>query len=146
MEKEKENFGDKIKKIIKDAGYDYKVRVFPKKDEIRKKDGKRVIQEYDKVVVYAGRHIEKIAQKRSLRLVAWKQNGKWQGDLEAVKMQGGKGDKIYIRDYHDTTEPLKYVMYSDLDWNDDEEYAKQQLLKVLENWKFIENERLKLTN
>lgn len=136
MKKGKENFGDKIKKIIKDAGYDYKVRVFPKKDKIRKKDGKRFIQKYDKVVVYAGRHIKKIAQKRSLRLVAWKENGKWTGDMKAVKTQGNKGDKIYLRDYHDTTEPLKYTMFSDLDWDDDEEYAKQQLLKILKDWKF----------
>jgi len=125
------NFGDKIKKIIKDAGYDYKVRVFPKKDEFRKKNGRRFIQDYDRVVVYAVR-------------VAWKEDGKWTGDMKAVEAQGGKGGEIYIRDYHDTTEPLKYTMFSDLDWDDNEEYAKQQLLKVLENWKFAENKRLKL--
>ena len=126
-------FGNKIKKIIKDAGYNYKVRVYPRKDEIRK-DGKRVIQEYDKVVVYAGKYIKKLAQRRSLKLVAWKENGKWQGDIEAVKAQGGRGDRIYERDYHDATEPLKYTMFSDLDWDDNEEYAKQKLLKVLKDW------------
>ena len=137
-------FGDKIKKIIKDAGYNYKVRIFPQKDEIRKKDGKRYIEGYDKVVVYAGRKIEKLATRRSLRLVAWKENGKWVGDMEVVKSQGGNGDSIYVRDYHDTTELLKYVMYSDLNWDDDEEYAKNQLLKILEKWKFCEEEREKL--
>ncbi len=132
-------FGDKIKKIIKDAGYNYKVKVYPRKDEIRKKDGKRYIQEYDKVVVYAGRHTEKLATKRSMRLVAWKENGEWQGNMEAVQQQGGQGgDRIYTKDYHDTTEPLKYTMFSDLDWNNAEEYAKQRLLEVLEKWKFVE--------
>lgn len=124
-------FVDKIKKIIKDAGYDYKIRSWERNDG-----------EYTKVVVYAGRDIEKLAIKRSMRLVAWKNTkGEWEGDVEAVKSQGGRGDKIYIRDYHDKTEPLKYTMFSDIEWNDDEEYAKNQLLKVLENWKFCEEKR-----
>ncbi|MCH8905140.1 MAG: hypothetical protein IIA45_14650, partial [Bacteroidetes bacterium] len=79
--------------------------------------------------------IEKIAQKRSRRLVAWKDTGgKWQGDMDVVKEQGGKGSAVYLLDYHDNIEPLKYTIYSDLDWNDDEKYAKNKLLKVLENW------------
>jgi len=117
-------FADKIKKIIKDAGYNYKVRSWNK------------FGDYEQVAVYAGRNIEKIASKRSRRLVAWKDTGgKWQGDMDAVKAQGGQGSHIYSLDYHNTTEPLKYTMFSDIDWNDDEEYAKNKLLKVLENWK-----------
>ena len=132
------SFGDKIKKIIKDAGYNYKVRVYPRKDIIRK-DGKKFIQEYDKVIVYAGVEIEKLATRRSLVLVAWKENGKWKGNMEAVKAASGAGDKIVRWEYHDRTELLKYTMYSDLDWDDNEEYAKQKLLKVLKSW----DERLK---
>ena len=139
------NFPDKIKKIIKDAGYNYKIRVFPQSEKC-KKNGKIVVQEYDKVVVYAGWHIEKLAQKRSMRLVAWKEDGKWQGDMDAVAKQGGRGDQIFVKDYHDKTEPLKYTMFSNLDWDNNEQYAKQQLLKVLENWNFIKKERGKLGN
>ena len=65
--------------------------------------------------------------------------------MEIVKQQGGKGSHIYLLDYHDKTEPLKYVMFSDLDWNDDEEYAKNKMLKILQNWKFCEEERNKLS-
>lgn len=116
-------FQDKIKKIIKKNGYSYKIRSWKN-------------SEYTKVVIYAGRNIEKLAQKRSMKLVAYKDlKGNWQGDMEAVKQQKGKGDKIYLRDYHDTVEPLKYVMFSDCDWNDDEVYAKNKLLKVLKGWK-----------
>ena len=111
------NFPEKIKKIIKEAGYDYKIRSWDRGD-------------YIKVVVYAGKSIEKLATKRSRKLVAWKENGKWQGDMDVVKSQGGKGDFIYLMDYHDKTEPLKYEMFSDLDWDDDEKYAKNQLLKI----------------
>lgn len=138
-------FPDKIKKIIKDAGYNYKVRVFPRKEFIRK-DGKKVIQEYDKVIVYAGRSIEKLAQKRSRKLVAWKnEKGEWEGNLEIAKEQGETGRFIYIIDYNDNkTELIKYEMFSDLDWNNNEKYAKNKLLKVLENWKFVERERAKL--
>ena len=51
-------------------------------------------------------------------MIAWKNTkGEWEGDLDAVMKQGGKGDSIYLRDYHDKTEPLKYVMYSDFEWN-----------------------------
>jgi len=136
-------FGDKIRKIIKDAGYSYKARVYPAKETIRK-NGKKIVQDYDKVVVYAGRSIEKLAQKRSRRLVAWKEDGEWQGDMEVVREQGGKGERIYILDYHDKTEPLTYTIFSDLDWDDNEEYAKQRLLRVLEKWRFVEQEREKL--
>src|SRR3990167_3751006 len=116
-------FKDKIKQIIKDGGFRYKVKSWEN-------------PEYTKVIVYAGRSIEKIAQKRSMKLVAYKDlEGKWQGDMEAVKQQGGKGDRIFIRDYHDKTEPLKYVMFSDCDWDEDEKYAKNKLIKILENWK-----------
>jgi choline kinase len=119
-------FKDKIKKIIKDAGYNYKIRSWTVKCE----NGL-----YEKVVVYAGKSIEKIAQKRSRRLVAWKdEKGEWQGDMEAVSAQGGKGDSIFSLDYHDKTEPQKYEMWSDIDWKDDEEYARNKLLKTLENW------------
>ena len=126
----------KIKKIIKDAGYNYKVRSWTTKCE----NGL-----YEKVTVYASRSIEKIASKRSRRLVAWKdEKGVWQGDQEVIKSQNGSGSQIYLLDYHDKTEPLKYDMYSDIDWNDDEKFAKNKLLKVLENWKFVEKERAKL--
>ena len=140
----KKTFGDKIKRILKDNGYSYRVKVYPKKEGVINRAGKKVFQDYEKVVVYAGRNIEKIAQHRSMKLIAWKENGVWQGDLDVVKQQGGKGDSIYLRDYHDKTEPLKYVMFSDCDWDDDEEYAKNKMLKILENWKFQEVERGKL--
>ncbi len=130
-------FSEKIKKIIKDAGYNYKIRSWTTKCE----NGL-----YEKVFVYAGRNIEKIASRRSRRLIAWKDTkDEWQGDMEAVKAQGGKGSIIYCLDYYDGVEPLKYVMFSDIDWNDDEEYAKNKLLKVLENWKFCEEERNKIS-
>ena len=130
----KETFGDKIKKILKDSGYSYRVKVYPIKEGVINRAGKKIFQDYDKVVIYAGRSIEKTAQRRSMKLVAYKDlEGKWQGDLEAVREQGGKGDRIYLRDYHDKTEPLKYVMFSDCDWNDDEEYAKNKMLKIMEN-------------
>ena len=111
-------FQDKIKSIIKEAGYSYKIRSWEN-------------SEYTKVIVYAGRSIEKYAQKRSMRLVAWKEDGSWQGDMEAVKSQGGKGEFIYLQDYHDTTEPLKYTMFSDFEWNNNEKYAKNILLEIL---------------
>ena len=127
------NFADKIKKIIKDAGYTYKVRSWNK------------FADYEQVTVYAGRNIDKIASKRSRRLVAWKDTkGEWQGDMDAVKAQSGQGSQIYSLDYHDSTEPLKYTIFSDIDWNDDEKYAKNKLLKVLENWKFVEQKRAKI--
>ena len=138
------NFGDKIKKILKENGYLYRVKIYPKKEGVINRAGKKVFQDYDKVVVYAGRNIETIAQRRSMKLVAWKENGVWCGDLDVVKEQGGKGDSIYLRYYHDKTEPLKYVMFSDCDWDDDEEYAKNKMLKILEIWKFQEVEREKL--
>ena len=133
MREEKISFVDKIRKIIKDAGYNYKVRSWT----IQCKNGS-----YEKVTVYAGRNIEKIASKRSRRLVAWKNTkGEWEGDMDAITAQGGQGSVIYSLDYHNSTEPLKYTMFSDIDWNDDEKYAKNKLLKVLENWKFVENKR-----
>lgn len=123
---ETKTFADKIKNIIKGAGYNYKVRAWTTQC---------VNGRYEKVVIYAGRSIEKIAQNRSRRLVAWKnEKGEWEGDMEAVRLQGGRGDAIYSLDYHDKTEPLKYEMWSDIDWDDDEKYAKRKLLKVLESW------------
>ena len=101
----KETFGEKIKNILKQNGYNYKIRYEPKGESFRR--GKKVVCDYDKITIYAGRSIEKIAQKRS-------------------------------------TEPLKYVMYSDCDWDDNEEYAKNKMLKILENWKFVEKERQNL--
>ena len=139
-------FGDKIKQLLKDNEYSYRVRVFPKKEGVINRKGKKVFQDYEKVVIYAGRNIEKTAQKRSRKLVAWKnEKGKWEGDQEIIKSQNGSGSQIYLLDYHDKTEPLSYTMFSDLDWNDDEEYEKNKMLKILENWKFQEVERAKLS-
>ena len=139
------NFGDKIKKILKDNGYSYRVKVYPIKEGVVNRAGKKVFQDYEKVVIYAGRNIEKIAQKRSKRLVAWKnEKGEWEGDQEVIRSQNGSGSKIYLLDYHDKTEPIKYVMFSDCDWDNDERYAKNKMLKILENWKFQEVERGKL--
>lgn len=148
----KTTFGDKIKKILKDNGYSYRVKVYPIKEGVINRAGKKVFQNYEKVVIYAGRSIEKVAQKRSKRLVAWKnEKGEWEGDLETLKQFGDRtsdgnytGSALYIRDYNDKTEPLKYVMFSDCDWNDDEEYAKNKMLKIMENWRFQEVERAKL--
>jgi len=148
----KATFGDKIKKILKDNGYSYRVRVYPTKEGVINRAGKKVFQDYEKVVIYAGRSIEKIATKRSTRLVAWKnEKGVWEGDLETLRQFGDRmsdgsytGSALYIRDYHDKTDLLKYVMFSDCDWNDDEEYAKNKMLKIMENWKFQEIERGKL--
>ena len=128
------NFTEKIKNIIKEAGYSYKVRSWEN-------------PEYTKVIVYAGRNIEKLASKRSRRLVAWKENGVWQGNKEAIERNGGGGGdnaQIYSLDYHDKTEPLKYTMFSDFDWNRSEKYARNILLEVLKNWDFAEKERQKL--
>ena len=139
----KTSFGDKIKTILKSNGYFYKIRYEPRGESFRR--GKKVVCDYDKVTIYAGRSIEKSAVKRSRKLVAWRNlKGEWEGDLDVVQQQGGKGSAIYVLDYHDKTEPLKYVMFSDLDWNDDEKYARNKMLKILENWKFVEKEREKL--
>ena len=71
------NFGEKIKKIIKENGYTCKIRYFPK--EYTRGD-KNIEADFEKVIVYAGRNIEKIAQKRSRKLVAWKnEKGEWKG-------------------------------------------------------------------
>ena len=138
------NFGEKIKDILKENGYSYKIRYEPSGESFSR--GKKIIRDYEKVIIYAGRSIEKYAQKRSRKLVAWKNTkGEWEGDLEIAKQQGYKGSAIYLMDYHDKTEPLKYTMYSDCDWDDNEEYAKNKLLKTLSNWKFIEEERGKIT-
>lgn len=141
-------FGDKIKKILRDNGYSYKVKVFPRKENyFSKKKGKTITQDYDKVVIYAGRNIEKYASKRSKKLVAWKnEKGEWEGDLQIVKEQGGKGSAIYLMDYNDKTEPLKKVLFSDL-WEENEKKfggQEQELLKMMESWKFTETERAKL--
>ena len=140
-------FGEKIKKILKDNGYSYRVRVFPKKEGVVNRAGKKVFQDYEKVIIYAGRSIEKYAQKRSKKLVAYKdKDGNWQGDLEIVKQQGGKGDAIYLMDYHDKTEPITKTLFSDLWEENEKEFGGQEkeLLKIMENWKFQETERAKL--
>ena len=132
----KESFVTKIKNILKENGYAYRIKVYPKKEGWINSKGKKVFQDYEKVVIYDGRNIEKLAQRQSKKLIAWKNTkGEWEGDLDAVMKQGGKGDSIYLRDYHDKTEPLKYVMYSDFEWNDAEKYAKNKMLKVLETWR-----------
>ena len=137
----KKTFGEKIKQILSDNGYSYRVRVFPKKEGVINRKGKKVFQDYEKVVIYAGRNIEKVAQKRSRKLVAWKnEKGEWEGDQEVIKSQNGSGSRIYLLDYHEKTEPLSYTMFSDLDWNDDEKYAKEKLLKIMANWEFQEIE------
>lgn len=78
-------FGDKIKKILSDNNYSYRLKIFPQKEKCLK-NGKKFIQEYDKIVIYAGRSIEKSAQRRSRKLVAWKNpDGKWEGNLEIAE-------------------------------------------------------------
>lgn len=116
------NFGKKIKNILHECGYNYKICCKQHSD-------------YETVTIYADKKIETTLAKRSLRLVAWKdQNGKWRGDMEAVKSQCGAGDKIYSRDYHSKIVPLKYVTDSDCFWQDNENYAKNEMLKVLKSW------------
>lgn len=148
-------FGDKIKKILKDNGYHYQVKAFPrKKNYFSKKKGKTIVQNYDKIVIYAGRNIEKYAIKRSKRLIAWKNpEGEWEGDLETLKQFGDKnsngeytGSYLYVRDYHNKTEPLKHTLFSDLWEENEKEFGgqEQELLKIMENWRFQETERAKL--
>lgn len=147
-------FGEKIKKILKDNGYSYKVKVFPKKEGVINRAGKKVFQDYEKVVIYAGRSVETTAQKRSKRLIAWKNTkGEWEGDLETLKQFGDRnsngeyiGNALYIRDYHDKTEPVKHTLFSDLWEENEKEFGGQEreLLKIMENWKFQETERAKL--
>jgi len=142
------NFGDKIKKILKDNGYSYRIKVFPRKENyFSKKKGKVITQDYDKVVIYAGRSIEKYATKRSKRLVAWKnEKGEWEGNKEIIESQNGRGQQIYLLDYHDKTEPLKHTLFSDLWEENEKEFGGQEkeLLKIMENWKLVETERAKL--
>lgn len=148
-------FGNKIKEILRKNGYNYRVRIFPQQDKILK-NGKRFIQEYEKVVIYAGRSIEVSASKRSKRLIAWKNTkGEWEGDLETLKQFGDKnsngeytGSALYVRDYHDKTEPVKHTLFSDLWEENEKEFGgqEQELLKIMENWKFQETERAKLDN
>src|SRR3990167_3922932 len=89
--KKQSRFGDKIKKILKDNGYSYQVKVYPIKEGVINRAGKKVFQDYERVVIYAGRNIEKIAQKRSKRLIAWKnEKGDWEGDLQTLKQFGDK--------------------------------------------------------
>lgn len=139
-------FGGKIEDILRKNGYDYRIRIFPKQDKFLK-NGKRFIQEYEKVVIYAGRSIEKYAQKRSRKLIAWKnEKGEWEGDLEAIKQHGNSGSQLYLLDYHDKTEPVKKTLFSDI-WEEEEKDGLQpekELLKIMENWKFQEVERGKL--
>lgn len=148
-------FGEKIKQILKDNGYSYRMRVFPKKEGVINRKGKRVFQEYEKVVIYSGRSIEVCASKRSKRLIAWKNpKGEWEGDLETLKQFGDKnsngeytGNALYVWDYHDKIEPVKYTLFSDL-WEENEKQfggQEKELLKIMENWKFQEEiERGKL--
>lgn len=148
-------FGNKIKEILSKNGYNYRVRIFPQQDKILK-NGKRFIQEYEKVVIYAGRSIEVSASKRSKRLIAWKNTkGEWEGDLETLKQFGDKnsngectGSALYVRDYHDKTEPVKHTLFSDLWEENEKEFGgqEQELLKIMENWKFQEIKRTKLDN
>jgi len=136
------SFGDKIKKILKDNGYKYRIKVFSKKENYFSKKKRRTItQDYDKVVIYAGRNIKKYATKKSKRLVAWKNTqGEWEGDLDAVQKHGDKGSAIYLMDYHDKTEPLKHTLFSDIWEENEKEFGGQEkeLLNVMENWKFQE--------
>ena len=150
----KKTFGDKIKKILKDNGYSYRIRVSPRKEGIINRAGKKVFQDYEKVIIYAGRSIEKIAQKRSRKLIAWKnEKGEWEGDLETLKMYGDIGSKgymgssLYVRDYHDKVEPVTKTLFSDLWEENEKEFGGQEkeLLKIMANWKFQEVERDKLT-
>lgn len=146
----KKTFGDKIRQLLKDNGYSYRVRVFPKKEGVINRAGKKVFQDYEKVVIYAGRNIEKIAQKRSRRLVAWKnEKGEWEGDQEVIKSQNGSGNQIYLLDYHDKTEPITKTLFSDLWEEDAKEFGEKgeinKLLKNMANWKFQEVERGKLS-
>jgi len=134
-------FGEKIKKILKENGYTYKIKVYPKKEGWINSKGKKVYQDYEKVVIYAGRNIEKLAQRQSRKLVAFKNTkGEWEGDLEAVKEHGEEGDLLFKRYYNNKTEPIKYVLFSDFEWKDAEEDAKNKMLEVLKNWKFQETE------
>jgi len=148
-------FGEKIKNILKNNGYHYAVKIFPRKENyFSKKKGKTITQDYEKVVIYAGRKIEKPAQKRSRRLIAWKnEKGEWEGDLETLAQFGDKnengeytGSSLYVRDYHDKTEPLKHTLFSDLWEENEKEFGGQEkkLLKIMENWRFQETERAKL--
>lgn len=140
------NFGDKIKHLLSGKGYNYRVIVFPRKDKIMK-NGKRFIQEYEKVVIYAGRNVGINASKRSKKLVAWKNpNGEWEGDLEIAKQQGYKGSAIYLIDYHDRVEPVKHTLFSDLYEENEKEFGGQEaeLLKIMANWRFQETERWNL--
>ena len=133
---------------LKDKGYSYRVRVFPKKEGVINRAGKKVFQDYEIVVIYAGRNIEKYAQKRSRKLIAWKnEKGEWEGDMEAVKQHGNSGSQLYLLDYHDKTEPLTKTLFSDLWEEDEKEFGGQEnkLLKIMANWKFQEVERGKLT-
>lgn len=148
-------FGNKIKEILSKNGYNYRVRIFPQQDKILK-NGKRFIQEYEKVVIYAGRNIEVSASKRSKRLIAWKNTkGEWEGDLETLEQFGDKnsngeyiGSALYVRDYHDKAEPVKHTLFSDLWEENEKEFGgqEQELLKIMKNWKFQETERAKLYN
>lgn len=143
-------FGNKIKDILRNNGYPYKVRVSVRKENVfSPKKKKYITQEYDKVTIYAGRKIEVNAQKRSRKLVAWKnEKGEWEGDKEVIASQNGTGTHIYLLDYHDKTEPLKKVLFSDLWEEGEKEYGKgsqeKELLKIMENWQFQEIERGKL--
>ncbi len=150
-----ETFGNKIKEILSKNGYNYSVRIFPKQDKVLK-NGKRFIQEYEKVVIYAGRNIAVSASKRSKRLIAWKNiKGEWEGDLEALKQFGDKNSNgeytssfLYDDDYHDKIEPVKHTLFS-VSWEKKEKEfggQEQELLKIMENWKFQEIKRAELDN
>jgi len=126
-----ENFGNKIKKILENNGYSYRVRIFRGQD-------------YEKVVIYAGRTVEVSASRRSKKLVAWKnQKGDWEGDLEVAKCQGYKGSAIYLLDYHNKVEPVKHVLFSDIWEENEKEFGGQEkeLLKIMRNWTLKENVR-----
>lgn len=132
-------FAEKIRNIIKESGYDCKVRAFTKN------------RDYVHLVVYAGRNIESINSRRSRKLVVFKNlKGEWEGEKDYLEdkewmSQYATGSSVYLLDYHDKTEPLKYDIFSDIWKEDGEEFSKNKLLKILATWKMCETEIKKLT-
>ena len=146
------NFGNKIKKILKENGYNYRIRIFPRQDKVLK-NGKKYIQEYEKVVIYAGRNIEKYNSRRSRKLIVFKnEKGVWEGEEEYLKDKewmndNAKGSAVYVLGYHDKIEPVKHTLFSDLWEEDEKEFGGQEkkLLKIMENWKQIETLKINKT-
>ena len=96
---------------------------------------------YDgEVRIYTGKMVDRIPQKRSRKLVAWKNTeGKWKGDLKAVEALKGKAykgnTKIYEIGYHSTEEVQHFPVYRS-DWGEDE---KWELKKWIEDQKKEDN-------